>query len=215
MGLKLTPGLTYCQAGGDLVFLDLTRDRYFCLKGNDRIAFEALCGARPVSAASQSRLTRSGLLIESADANSLGAAWAAVPVRDIYELPPSNAGQSSTMTAAASLFWGWRAAKTSRLSHSINTLRIRRDLLPDGPEAPVVEAAHNFNKRRAIMPFAQRCLPQSLALFHFLLRRRLKATLVFGVRTQPFAAHCWMQSPGYILTGTADEARNFTPILVV
>ncbi len=215
MGLNLAPGLTFCQSGADLVFLDLGRDRYFRLNGSDRMAFEALCDGRHVSAGVLSRLARSRLLVECDGAGYLAPASAAVPVRDLYELAESTAARSSMLTVAASLFWGWRAARTCALSSSIDTLRVRRDLLLDGPEALVLEAAVAFQMRRSIMPFAQRCLPQSLALFHFLLRRRLKATLVFGVRTQPFAAHCWMQSPGCILTGTADEAHNFTPILVV
>jgi len=54
----------------------------------------------------------------------------------------------------------------------------------------------------------------AIALDDILLRRGLAATLVFGVRLTPFAAHCWLQTAETILTGTAAEARNFTPILV-
>lgn len=42
MGWQLAPGTGFCEAGGELVFLDLTRDKYLALRGEDRAAFDRL-----------------------------------------------------------------------------------------------------------------------------------------------------------------------------
>jgi hypothetical protein len=72
-----------------------------------------------------------------------------------------------------------------------------------------------YAANRWIDAIPQRCLIDALALDHILLSRRLRSQLVFGVRLSPFRAHCWLQTSATVLTGTAAEARNFTPILVV
>ena len=84
-----------------------------------------------------------------------------------------------------------------------------------GDEDKVVDVAHRYAACRWLIPVPTRCLIDALALDHILLSRRVAATLVFGVRLEPFAAHCWLQSPETVLTGTSAEARNYTPILVV
>jgi hypothetical protein len=38
---------------------------------------------------------------------------------------------------------------------------------------------------------------------------------VIAVRTGPFAAHCWLQTDLFLINESLDEARNFTPILVI
>jgi hypothetical protein len=36
---------------------------------------------------------------------------------------------------------------------------------------------------------------------------------VFGVRLDPFAAHCWLQTDRLLLTDAADALGVFTPVL--
>jgi hypothetical protein len=36
-----------------------------------------------------------------------------------------------------------------------------------------------------------------------------------GVKVNPWAAHSWVQSGEYVLDGTPEQVRFFTPILVV
>jgi hypothetical protein len=36
--------------------------------------------------------------------------------------------------------------------------------------------------------------------------------LVFGVRTHPFEAHCWLEKDRVILDDTVEHVRWFTPI---
>jgi hypothetical protein len=59
------------------------------------------------------------------------------------------------------------------------------------------------------------CLLDSLVLLEFLARYELFPAWVFGVNTQPFGAHSWLQDEGLVLNGTAEQARAFIPIEVI
>jgi hypothetical protein len=40
----------------------------------------------------------------------------------------------------------------------------------------------------------------------------MNPSLVFGVRMNPFRAHCWVQLGGQVLIGDFEQVRLFTPI---
>ncbi|RAK52757.1 lasso peptide biosynthesis B2 protein [Phenylobacterium deserti] len=82
---------------------------------------------------------------------------------------------------------------------------------PD-PEACAEIAA----ARRALVftPGTGKCLLRSFLLLLELRERGVNAHWVFGVRTWPFAAHCWLQAGEVVLDDHPDRLRAFTPILV-
>jgi hypothetical protein len=59
------------------------------------------------------------------------------------------------------------------------------------------------------------CLLDSLALLNFLARYRVFPEWVFGVKTDPFLAHCWIQHGDVVFNDFPDYVRGFTPILVI
>lgn len=59
------------------------------------------------------------------------------------------------------------------------------------------------------------CLADSLSLVNFLSYHGIFPTLVFGVQTGPFAAHCWVQEGSLVFNDTPDHVRRFTPILAI
>jgi hypothetical protein len=59
------------------------------------------------------------------------------------------------------------------------------------------------------------CLLDSVTLSHFLARYGIFPTWVFGVKTEPFYAHCWVQQGDYVFNDTPDFIKGFSPILVV
>lgn len=69
-----------------------------------------------------------------------------------------------------------------------------------------------FDTLRPFVPKLGRCLPHSLYLRDFLDLHGIATKLVFGVRTHPFEAHCWVEHDGCILNDTADHVAWFTPI---
>lgn len=70
-----------------------------------------------------------------------------------------------------------------------------------------------------LRPFAyaarNRCLLDSLTLAEFLAGYGIGATCVFGVRANPFEAHCWLQIGSQVVNETPEMARRFAPILCV
>ena len=59
------------------------------------------------------------------------------------------------------------------------------------------------------------CLFHSLALRHFLASYSVFPSWVVGVKTNPFAAHSWLQLNHYVMDATPEELGSFTPILIV
>lgn len=215
MSWMLAPGVGYCETGGELVFLDLARDRYFAMRGDDRAAFDRLRSGAFNDSDAMTGLVKTGLLVRSDGSRGLDPASVTVPARDL-----SAADDSFSLTggvsAALALAWARRAMRPARIAATISELSKAKCRV--GGEAAEEKATHlaaRYAASRWIVPISPRCLVDALALDRILLRRGLAATLVFGVRTSPFAAHSWLQIPETILTGTAAEARNFTPILVV
>jgi hypothetical protein len=70
-----------------------------------------------------------------------------------------------------------------------------------------------------IRPFVftakDKCLLDSLVLMRFLLGYRVPATLIIGARTQPFAAHSWVQHEAMALNETVEKTRAYAPIVSV
>jgi hypothetical protein len=59
------------------------------------------------------------------------------------------------------------------------------------------------------------CLLDSLTLLHFLSADGIYPDWVFGVKTEPFDAHCWVQQGEVVLNDVPDRVRQYSPILVV
>jgi len=59
------------------------------------------------------------------------------------------------------------------------------------------------------------CLLDSLTLVHFLSAEGIHPEWVFGVKTEPFDAHCWVQHGEIVLNDVPDRVRQYSPILVV
>jgi len=59
------------------------------------------------------------------------------------------------------------------------------------------------------------CLLDSLTLLHFLSADGICPDWVFGVKMEPFDAHCWIQQGEILLNDVPDRVRQYSPILVV
>jgi hypothetical protein len=68
---------------------------------------------------------------------------------------------------------------------------------------PILYTAHNA------------CLLDSLTLIRFLALYGVFPDWVFGVKTEPFHAHCWVQQGGYVFNDSPDFVGEFAPILVL
>ena len=59
------------------------------------------------------------------------------------------------------------------------------------------------------------CFLYCLALNEFLSKYDIHTTWIFAVQSQPFAAHCWLQSGNQALTDIPFNLRRMVPILVI
>lgn len=215
MNWMLAPGIGYCETGGEFVFLDLARDRYFALRGADRAAFERLRSGAFNDSDAMTGLVGTGLLVRADGSRGLDPASAIIPAQDL-SARDDGFSLAGGISAARGLYWARRAMRPDRIGATVAGLaKAKARYRGESREGEVADVAARYAASRWIVPISPRCLVDALALDRILLKRELAATLVFGVRTNPFAAHSWLQTSDLILTGTAAEARNFTPILVV
>ena len=94
------------------------------------------------------------------------------------------------------------------------TFERHRDADGAGISDDLVDALTGLRETRLIMPSPRRCLPASLIAARFLRRLGREVEIVFGVRSHPFAAHCWIEAGGVVLDDDLDRVRAFTPIAV-
>lgn len=216
MGWTLAPGTGFCETAGELVFLDLARDKYLALRGQDRAAFDRLRAGEPNDSDAMTRLQRTGLLQSTDKPTSIEPTVLDVPSQDLSALAEEGFRLDMAVSSLMALRWARAAMRPERIGRTIEDRRRRATSIQQGAASPLIEIhAARYAANRWINPVPQRCLVDALALDRILLAKGLVPTLVFGIRMAPFKAHCWLQTPSTILTGTAAEARNFTPILVV
>ena len=68
---------------------------------------------------------------------------------------------------------------------------------------------------RPWVPYEGECLQRSFQLRRFLACEGIATSWYFGVRTWPFAAHCWLQIGDLVLGDRLERVRFYAPILVV
>lgn len=93
--------------------------------------------------------------------------------------------------------------------------RARLSTPPTGMTLALVDRIQAFRSLLPWAPFPGVCLYRSFFLLAFLRRAGLDATWVFGVRTWPFEAHCWLQFDEVVLDDRLEHVRRFTPIFTV
>jgi len=79
----------------------------------------------------------------------------------------------------------------------------------------IVRTAILFDRQSPWIPFQGDCLYRCLMLRRILQRQGLSAHWVFGVRTWPFYAHCWLQAGELALTDHAERLAGYSPILAI
>jgi hypothetical protein len=115
----------------------------------------------------------------------------------------------------------WRTASAlthpGRFASAVDRVRTRahdRGAVFDLKTARHLLSAY-YHLRAFAFGKAGRCLLDSLTLLEFLAAYELYPTWVIGVQIRPFASHSWVQYQHYVLNGTANYVRAYTPILVV
>lgn len=220
MYYRLRSGLHLCLLDGRALFLDIESGRYFAAAGQ--------------SAATLARLAAAGGSDENErlDVGKLLACALIVPAGkgDVFA-PTATVDPLQAAFSAAGDAVGWRGTARSavrqlaarRMTARMTFAQILREILRrrrrenrrDNRSGHSLEALAAFHERAGLfLGHADRCLPRSLALLLDAYANGHRPQFVIGVRSHPFAAHCWVQSGGTVLNDNIDHARLFTPILV-
>lgn len=214
------------------MFLDLRHDKYFCLTRDQTVALVPLLAgwSEPGSKLETTRsdfalvgvlraLEHKQLITQASNGKPVPRADIASPRSDclseLNPVPSIRAGDllriyRSGVVAAVNL-------KFRSIENTVRGVRHRRSLSkPSDAETqryPEIVARFHFLRRY----YARRhlCLFDSLALLEFLASYRMFPQWVFGVRMEPFSAHCWVQDNDVILNDTVENVRAYTPIMVV
>jgi Transglutaminase-like superfamily len=101
------------------------------------------------------------------------------------------------------------ASVRSRKCHALNSGAAKSDI------ATVTHLAAIFARMRPLFPRAFLCLFDSLAMLEFLAAFNQFPTWVFGVRDDPFEAHCWLQEGTVLLNDRRERIEAFTPIMAI
>jgi hypothetical protein len=221
MALKLRDDLHWCNCEGRAVFLDIRADRYFCLPQASNDAFLRLAAGR-VQGRDQELLrglVAKGVLTEGSTGVRvqlppvIGA-----PTCDLVDERFQSAPFLWTLRALAAEFRAAWTLRTRRFHHVVEAARERGRCgsgdLGNGPHV-AKEIASAAAAAAFVTRSHDRCLVRALAVHALCSRSGLTPGLVFGVSAHPFAAHCWVQLGNAVLVGGFEQARLYTPILVV
>lgn len=226
MAFCIPEHLHYCQAGGRVVLMDLRSDSYFLLQKDLESIFLAQANGLETRPADRDKLRALDLLAD-AGCERQPAVGDSVPpaTRSAIE----DAASPGTTRAAIVIEVTWLVLSTKRrlATEHIAAIIDHCRLASSGAAKPrslmgtpaddkrLIDATRDYTAARHFVPVKPSCLLDTLALRTFLARRRLTASIVFGVSPDPFAAHAWLQSGDLVLNETVSYARMHTPILVV
>lgn len=234
---RLASGVYACVSGGCLVFLDLRRDQYACLdrqnsaaaltlldsrerKFSDRVENSESPQIRDAMSIVQTLASR-GLLQQSATEARMPVPEYIVPTKSFLDSVATTDSPQLTSrhclaflraSLAASIELRWfpihstvrRVASTGQVPGRVSASSKR-----------LTELVGDFHRLRPYYPRPYLCLFDSLALLQFLSAFGLRPNWIFGVRTEPFNAHCWVQAGSYILNDSVEEVSDYTPIMIV
>lgn len=213
---SLRAGLSWCLCNGQPVFLDLARDRYFCLPAALDPSFRRWSTGAPFASEALDRLVACGIL-ESGGPGPTPATPHPPALRDLATTRPHGHTLSDIVAAIALQFAARRALKRAPLSAIVARLEARRPgTLADGDdESPLRRVAGAFVASAVLLRAQDQCLPRAIAAMRLCHHLGQPAALVFGVRINPFAAHSWVQWKDAVVVGDLETVRLYTPILVV
>jgi hypothetical protein len=213
--LRLAACVYATADGPDLVILDVARDAYFCLPDAAR-GLRLRLGAQDLvglDAGLGADLQAAGLATATDQARRAGLVFTP-PTRDLFGCPRVRP------SCAETLGFVWTLV-TSGLAFHRQTFARMIASISDRPILDLGAAAARIERRalafRALLPWSPvqgACLFQALWLRLYLRQAGLDAAWVFGVRTWPFSAHCWLQSGDLVLNDTAERVAAYRPILV-
>jgi Transglutaminase-like superfamily len=233
----LAPHVYPCVSGQHVVLMDLERDKYVAVTPADRLAAwvrgwpvgsahipapdDADGGARTLV----SQMLAHGMLVSDphvgkpADPVSAARAARSLVEFDLDDRP--RTGTALLWRFGRSYLQAQLSLKLRPIQAIVETVRSRKTArAASGPRPPdparLRVLVGTFTRLRPLFyTLRSACLLDSLTLVHFLGAEGIHPDWVFGVKTEPFDAHCWVQHGEVVLNDAPDRVRQYSPILLV
>jgi hypothetical protein len=227
-----------CISGQHVILMDLERDKYVAVVPAQRLARWVRgwpVGSAPEAGSLEdadgnadalvSQLLAHGMLVTDPQAGKPAVPVTTIrPQRSLLEFdldtrPKTSAGQlwrfgGSCLQAQLSL----KLRPIQSIVEAMRARKARREAGATGDADPVRlrSLVTAFARLRPLFyTLRAACLLDSLTLLHFLGAEGIHPDWVFGVKTDPFDAHCWIQQGEVLLNDIPDRVRQYSPILVV
>ena len=218
--IRLRPGVSYRGFTDRAIILDIDRDRYWQVSRHVAELLDQLArGDGHVLTPTDLAYLQDLSLVETTDGTGPTPAAISLPEPATsaieVEAPAERFRVSEAIEVAFLAVAARRRIRRRSLRSVIAAVDEWRDSDGRGPRAGAVSLARRFARYRRLVPFAARCLPDTIAFLRFAARRGCFPRLVFGVEAWPFAAHCWAQAEDCVLTDAVHHARSFSPILIL
>ncbi|MEW9625813.1 lasso peptide biosynthesis B2 protein [Rhodanobacter geophilus] len=217
MPYMLRDGLSFCRVDDHPIFLDIRNDRYFRLPIRLEHPFTAYANGNWDVDVSE-LVERDILVWTPGPQDRIAAVKVECASRSALEQScPAKLRPSALVEVLIATCSMHRRLRTRPLREILDSMAALR---PDersaaAAEQLLIETSAEFRLARACTPVETRCLLDSLAMVRFLARRKLHASIVFGVTSDPFSAHCWVQAGDLVLNDTVGHAKAHTPIRVI
>ena len=221
-----------CGIGPDIIILDLRHHRYFLFEREFWEPIARDIGGWPESIASRIRglapdrtvlaelLEDELLTVDGCRGKNAAPASMRLPTTALMEdfsiesprIRPAHVATFIVAIVSALIDFRFRPLEKLVARTRRNRQRLKPQANPD--IATLRELTEIFRRLRPFF-FASsgHSLFESLALLHFLSRYRIHPTWVFGVRSAPFEAHCWLQMAEVACNDPLDRIRRYTPIM--
>jgi hypothetical protein len=211
----LKQGVHLAVVGDDLLSLDTSADAYACLPGLG----PAIGSRGPDGRVDVVLAGAADLLIEAGLAGSepQGGAPPAppLPTRSVWRTArvalTAADGRRLARAYATAAPQVWRSPFRNLLCAAARERPAAADPSPQATQRD----AQAFDQLMPFVPFQGQCLFRARLLLAFLRTGNRDAAWVFGVRTYPFQAHCWLQVGDTVLDDAAERLCGYVPILAV
>lgn len=227
----LCPHIHVCATEDGAVILDLKHEQYFGLTAEQYDQLRACVGTNTATVGDQparndhcaDEFLNAGVITEDAQC---GKALRMIESRASQAISFEEVIGSQTpvrLAEIANLSIAWAVATTLfkrfSLAATVSRVHARSDKNRTSAARAVSKAhrlAVTYQRIRPIFLTAQgKCVLDSLVLIEFLARYEVFPSWVFGVQTQPFWAHSWVQYGELVLNDTVENVRAFRPIMAV
>ena len=224
----LGEGIHACAVDEAFVVLDILRDKYICLSGDQAYWFSEIINSEKLPLCTDilryaEYLCDQFLLVRS---SSEAPIKLTPQQRFDASIHDRDLGSQRRPSFRHLLVLMWLRVTSQSLSPANGLLadtlakvkiwKTEARAIGSADEARAIELAQQFH---SLAPYClsshNACFFTSLLLLRFLSRFGVDAAWTFGVRLSPFEAHCWVSYNGVVLNESCDGCANYQTILTV